>query len=227
MSSLAEMIRIRTRVSSWRQRQEHTTIYRQFKDFTMIDQPTYIANLELARRVRKVSGCVVECGVWRGGMSAGIASVLGNGREYFLFDSFEGLPQAKEIDGKAALEWQGNKNDPRYLDNCSAPPDFAQKAMTMAGTSRFHLHPGWFDKTLPGFTPPGPIALLRLDGDWYDSTMTCLDHLFDHVPPNGMIILDDYYTWDGCSRATHDFLAKRSAMERIRNRGDVCYIVKQ
>lgn len=44
----------------------------------------------------------MECGVWRGGMIASISEILGNNREYYLFDSFEGLPQAKEIDGIAA-----------------------------------------------------------------------------------------------------------------------------
>ena len=56
--------------------------------------------------------------------------------------------------------------------------------------------------------------------------MICLESLFDRVPEQGIIILDDYYAWDGCSRALHDFLSRRSATERIRSLGDVCYLIK-
>jgi O-methyltransferase len=227
MSRLGDLYdRSRNRVAYWRQHKELAAIFHQFREYTMIAERTYITNLELAKLARNIPGCVVECGVWRGGMSAGMATLLGDERAYFLFDSFEGLPPAQEIDGKAALEWQGNKNDPNYLDNCSASPEIAEKAMRMAGVRNVQLCKGWFEQTLPTFIPPCQIALLRLDGDWYSSTTVCLDNLFDRVAPKGLILLDDYYTWDGCSRALHDFLSRRSAVERIRNRGDVCYIVK-
>lgn len=91
----------------------------------------------------------------------------------------------------------------------------------------FHLRKGWFTQTLPEFKPPAPIALLRLDADWYDSTMICLEALFNHVASGGLILLDDYYTWDGCSRALHDFLSNCAATERIMAVGDVCYLIKR
>ena len=85
---------------------------------------------------------------------------------------------------------------------------------------------GWFHETLTTFTLPEPIALLRLDADWYDSTMVCLENLFDRVAPGGLVVLDDYFAWDGCSRALHDFLSRRSAAEKIRSLGETCYLVK-
>lgn len=69
----------------------------------MITADDYVENLRLARWVGQVRGSIIECGTWRGGMIAGIADVLGRDRRYYLFDSFEGLPPAKEIDGAAAL----------------------------------------------------------------------------------------------------------------------------
>ena len=117
---------------------------------------------------------------------------------------------------------------PYYYDNCAAPVEFARQAMELARAKSFKLIPGWFSETLLGFEPPEPIALLRLDGDWYDSTIVCLKHLFDFVAQNGIIILDDYYTWDGCSRALHDFLSERKASERIRSyNSSVCYLLKE
>jgi O-methyltransferase len=192
----------------------------------MVPPDVFVSNLILTERVSTVPGCIIECGVWRGGMSAGIAIVLGPHRQYFLFDSFEGLPPAKEIDGKAALRWQQDKQSISYYDNCSASPEYARHVMNLSGIRSFELVKGWFDTTLPEFSLPTSIALLRLDCDWYDSVMVCLESLFDHVTPGGLILLDDYYVWDGCSRALHDFLARRSATERIRNLGDICYLQK-
>jgi O-methyltransferase len=202
-------------------------IYAQVRSFTMVDEGAFCDNLQLAERVRSIPGSVVECGVWRGGMSAGIACLLGNSRDYYLFDSFVGLPEVQSIDGPAAIAYQQNTSSPTYYDNCSAPAEFAQKAMNLVGANRYYLIPGFFDKTLPEFNLEGNIALLRLDGDWYKSTIICLQYLFEKVAEGGLIIIDDYYTWDGCSRAVHDFLSSRSARERIRSLNSVAYIVKE
>lgn len=192
----------------------------------MIPPALYAKNLQLAESVRHLPGCVVECGVWRGGMSAGLASVLGPDRNYFLFDSFEGLPPAQEIDGERAMKWQRDTASPSYYDNCSASEGFAREAMKLAGVQSAHFHPGWFKDTLPHFESTEPICLLRLDGDWYESTMQCLTYLFDRVTPGGLIVLDDYYAWDGCSRALHDYLSSHGAQERIRSLDDICYMIK-
>jgi hypothetical protein len=88
-------------------------IYKKYRDFTMIPEGGFVQNLRLVESVRHISGCVVECGVWRGGMSAAMALLLGPDRTYYLFDSFEGLPPAKAIDGEAANHWQCDSEDPR------------------------------------------------------------------------------------------------------------------
>lgn len=200
-------------------------IYRKYREHTMIVEKTYIRNLVLASQQKEVEGCIVECGVWRGGMIAGIADVLGGERDYFLFDSFQGLPPAKPIDGKAAAAWQADKESPWYHDNCTAAISTAEKAMKMSSAQRVHIVPGWFEQTLPIFQAPQPIALLRLDGDWYDSTMCCLSNLHKQMAKNGIIILDDYYAWDGCSRAVHDFLSRQGLTWRVRQfDNDVCYV---
>ena len=67
---------------------------------------------------------------------------------------------------------------------------------------------------------------MRLDGDWYESTTQVLNSLFKRVNSGGLIIIDDYYTWDGCSKATHDFLSGAQCQERIREYKGVCYIQK-
>lgn len=203
-------------------------VFRKFRNFTMIPAMTYMRDLAVVEKYGVVPGIVVECGVWKGGMIAGIASILGPRREYFLFDSFEGLPEAKAIDGEKALNWQANKNSPTYHDNCSAPVEVAKQAMELAAARSYRTIEGWFEDSLSRFTPDQPIAILRLDADWYDSTMTCLRQLYPFVAEGGLIILGDYYAWDGCARALHDFLSESSSAGRIRQYdNDVCFLIKK
>jgi O-methyltransferase len=141
-------------------------------------------------------------------MIAGLADVLGAEREYFLFDSFQGLPPATPMDGQSAKAWQSNTQGPTYYDNCSAPIEFAERAMRLSCARNYKIEKGWFSDTLPKFSPPCPIAILRLDGDWYESTTVALENLVKYVAHEGIVVIDDYYARDGCSRAVHDFLSR-------------------
>jgi len=201
-------------------------LYNKYYDYTMIPEVNYVINLELADKyVKNIEGDIVECGVWKGGMIAGIAEVLGNNRTYYLFDSFEGLPEVKEIDGEAAKEWQQNITGENYHDNCRAAIEDAETAMKQANCN-YRLIKGWFNETLPKFEIHSNIALLRLDGDWYESTMDCLKHLYPRLTERGLLLIDDYFSWDGCSRAVHDYLSEINSISRIRTYGDICYIIK-
>ena len=202
------------------------SIYKRYRTFTMIPPYEYESNLLLCELKAPATGCIVEAGVWRDGMSAGLADIL-PGRVHYLFDSFEGLPPAKEIDGEAALRWQQDTTAPDYYDNCSAERSFAESAMAMSGAGQVNIVPGWFNETVSKFQPPEPIAVLRLDGDWYESTMDCLTALYPHVMQGGLIILDDYFAWDGCALALHDYLSQHKLAERIEKFGGVCHIVKR
>lgn len=208
-------------------------LYLRFRNFTMIPFRGYIANIELVRRfARRVPGAVVECGTWKGGMAAGMVLATRHLRTYHFFDSFAGLPDAKPIDGEAALRWQSQVGSETYHQNCRAEFDefVALMNATLGDTRRVSIHRGLFQHTVWEFAASKPrIAILRLDGDWYDSTMTCLQALYDEVEPGGLIILDDYHTWDGCARAVHDFLSSRALPSRIHQSllGRFAYIVKR
>lgn len=216
---------IQRRFRSAKQQKEMLDIYERYKNFTMIPVGAYFANLRVVQDYRNVAGCVVECGVWKGGMSAGMAHLLGPDRQYFLFDSFEGLPPANaELDGAAAVAYQADPSGKDYHDNCTAPQEDADAAMRLSGAPRYTLVKGWFENTLPSYRFPEPIAILRLDGDWYESIMTCLQTLVPHLAPGAVVILDDYGTWDGCSRAVHDYLSQTKSTARIRSPHDVAVI---
>lgn len=202
-------------------------LYEVFKSYTMIPRKVFLGNLELVKQFESIEGCVVECGVWRGGMISAIAKVLGDNRKYYLFDSFEGLPSARKIDGESALRWQRDKESPLYFNNCKTEEKYAREAMALSGTKNYKIIEGWFSKTLPKSKFHHNIAILRLDSDWYEPTMECLVALYDDVVSGGVIIIDDYYAWDGCAKAVHRFLAmKRDVSKLYQNQEGICYILK-
>ncbi len=190
----------------------------------MLPKSWYIGNLHLSARVKNIAGAIVECGTWRGGMIAGIADVLGPDRKYYLFDSFEGLPPAREIDGEAAMAWSKDVNGPYYFNNCRASEDEARQTMGLSRARQFATVKGWFENTLPT-AKVGLIALLRLDADWYDSTKQILDNFAQMVVPGGLILVDDYYVFDGCTRAVNEYAAARNWKLRQYWRGEVCYVI--
>jgi O-methyltransferase len=209
-------------------------LFYKYRARTMIRLRTYAENLAimkiaLASQSLK-NGAVVECGTWKGGMAAGMIEIGGAERRYYFFDSFEGLPSAKEIDGPAANQWQAGVTSPAYYDNCKASIEDFRHTIAMTGCSSnvVEIHKGFFENTLPAFNCP-PIAVLRLDADWYESTMMCMEKFWNHVLPGGLILVDDYYAWEGCAKAIHEFLAKRQAPERISQGpiGRVAFIFKE
>jgi O-methyltransferase len=205
-------------------------IHEKYRTESLLPGLRYIRNLELAERFRSTPGCIVECGVWRGGMIAGLAELLGPEREYFLLDSFEGLPPVAEIDGAFAIEWQKPENAHKNFNNAKAPFEAAEAAMKKSGVPRYSIVKGWFRDTLPNFKPAQQIALLRLDADLYESTSTCLEYLYPLLADDAVVIIDDYYDWEGCARAVNEFLARiqvSSAVPCLRQfDDDVCYFQK-
>ena len=214
--------RVRRRISELPVRvrnRDQFRLQRKYAQRSMIPPMVFVDNLLLAKEVTHVPGSVVECGTWRGGMIAALAEELRTGpdREFVLLDSFEGLPAATQVDGETALQWQRDGTSAFYYDNCRAEMEEAQESMRMAQVDA-RLIKGWFDETVPMYAAETPrIALLRLDADWYESTMTCLRHLFPLVLTGGLVIVDDYGFWDGCTRALHEYLSKTDAAEPIRS----------
>jgi O-methyltransferase len=201
-------------------------LYSKYKHNTMLDHDAYIRNLALAGSVTS-PGCVIECGVWKGGSSAGMAEVLGPDREYFLFDSFQGHVDPQPIDGPAAFAWQAEKDGPWYFNNAVVGPEEAEAAMQSSGARHYRLVKGWFKDTLAAFTPPSPIAVLRIDCDWHAPTTTCLRALFPHVADDGIMIADGYPDWDGYARAIHEYLAGYEGVARLKLfQNKLYYVVK-
>ena len=184
---------------------------------------------------KKIPGAFVECGVWKGGCSALMAEAAkkgGEGRLTWMFDSFEGLPQPTEIDGAEAKKMARNRiaGEMKPIGELVGTLENTQTILEKFKIDRTKVRivKGWFQDTLPkNRAGIGPIALLRLDGDWHESTRTCLENLFDQVVPGGYIIIDDYGHWEGCKKAVDAFLsARRLNVELIKAGYAVVYFQK-
>lgn len=196
--------------------------------YTMVPKPAirFAAEQANAAVARDAGGVIVECGTWRGGSSMAmlLAQRAAFGRvicPVYLLDSFAGLPEATERDGPLARAWQSNQQGDTY-DNCTASRADVETNLIAMGFARgeYEIVPGWFAETAPALARDlgsDSIALLRLDGDWYDSTLCCLQSLEPLVKIEAMVIVDDYYWWDGCARATHDYLSHGDFPYRLRS----------
>jgi len=167
----------------------------------------------LAKKVciDNIPGNFVECGVEKGGSTALLAAVLTRyskqPRLLYAFDSFQGLPKPSEFDryqgvSAESLGWtQGS---------CAAPESSVLNLCAKLGVSDVvRTVKGYFQDTLPQFrNSVGVIALLHMDGDWYESTKVILEQLFDRVVNDGFIQVDDYGDWEGCKKALHEFEEK-------------------
>lgn len=147
-----------------------------------------------------IPGDFVECGVFAGSQVAAMAKAMLDAgdvaRRVHLFDSFQGIPAGGEHDAT----W----THPAGTSACSR--DAVRAHMREWGVPEDFLvwHPGWFQDTVP-VANIERIALLRLDGDLYESTLVCMEHLYPRVTPGGWVIVDDYGL-PGCRKAVNQFL---------------------
>ena len=164
----------------------------------------------------QVPGDFVETGVWRGGaciMARAVLMTYGvTDRRVIVCDSFEGLPPP---------------NSEAYPSDAGSDfhtfPDLAVSLeQVKANFSKYDLLDdqvvflkGWFRDTMP-MVPSEQIAVLRLDGDMYESTIDPLRQLYDRIPAGGFVIVDDYHVVPAAKQAVHDFLDERRIPVNLR-----------
>ncbi len=184
---------------------------------------------------KNIEGAYVECGVWKGGAVGIMAKAnLTHGksrRPLHLFDAFDDIcaPDA-ELDGEKAIIDMQAYTTLKNKDEMKGQLEAVKGAYDSLGghgtidvcknmfenilhypSSSIHYHKGWFQDTIPAdHQQIDKIAILRLDGDWYASIKVCLDYLYDKVVPGGLIVIDDYGHYEGCTKAVDEFLESRN-----------------
>lgn len=152
-----------------------------------------------------VPGDLIETGVWRGGSCIFMRGVLAahgiTDRVVWVADSFEGLPKPSEeypADHEATAFWE---YDELAVSREEVSANFAKYGLL---DDQVQFLKGWFKDTLPT-APIERIAVLRLDGDMYDSTIQALKALYPKLSIGGYVIVDDYGDVPACKEAVGDF----------------------
>jgi hypothetical protein len=165
---------------------------------------------------RGVPGDFVETGVWRGGcviFMRAVLKVLGvEGRKIWAADSFEGLPAPDPVLFPKEAEAFNSAAMTKYYNRLAVGLEEVKRnfaAYELLDDTTVFLK-GWFKDTLPT-APIQSLALMRLDGDYYESTRQALDSLYDKLSIGGYVIVDDYGEdhWTDCRRAVDEFRKER------------------
>ncbi len=191
-------------------------IVNRVNEFTMTGPERLQAFIYAVRYVVEngIQGSIVECGVWRGGSMMAAALTLkelgDESRDLYLYDTYEGMSAPTEADGQNAIAtFAQRKLSADTSDWCRSPREEVEQNLVGTGYPREKLHfiQGKVEDSLPAYAPVGPIAILRLDTDWYESTRQELLHLYPKLVSRGVLIIDDYDTWQGSRAAVDEFLA--------------------
>lgn len=214
--------------------------------FTLYEQAAYCEK-------NNIEGDYVECGVWKGGAVGVMAKAnldFGKQRRNLrLFDVFDNIcPPDAAVDGERAIvdtmKITGFMDESKMKGQLESM-DGAYDLYGGHGTIEIckdllenkigypaeyvHFHKGWFQDTIPAsLAEIDKIAILRLDGDWYASVKVCLENLYDKVSPGGLVIIDDYGLYEGCTKAVDEFLQGRNIKTFLSYSRVHCrYFVKQ
>jgi O-methyltransferase len=164
---------------------------------------------------RRIPGDFIETGVWRGGACILLRAVLKaygvTDRRVWLADSFAGLPPPDPE------RFPADRGDTLYTYSALAisletvRENFARYGLL---DEQVVFLKGWFRDTLPT-AQIAKIAILRLDGDLYESTIQPLSYLYDRVSTGGFVIVDDYHVFPNCRAAVTDFRQSRQIVDRM------------
>jgi len=186
------------------------------KPLTMTS-PNRLAGVALGMKYiasNEIEGDVVEAGVWAGG-SIGAAALIGMKdsvpRKYWLYDTFEGMSRPSIEDTPEALnKYLATKHsDSEGSSWCEVNESQVRTNLISLGVdiSQCNFVAGAVEKTLVTGPLPERIALLRLDTDWYESTLIELKVLFPRLVSGGVLIIDDYGHWQGARRAVDEYFS--------------------
>ena len=131
-----------------------------------------------------------------------------NDRVLWVFDTFAGLPEPTPDDPDYEIA-------SLYTGTCvGSLEDVTDSFQRLGIADRAMFVKGLFQETLPDARVQ-QVAVLHIDGDWYESVKTCLDYLYDKVSPGGVIQIDDYGFWKGARKALHEFFDARAIAPKL------------
>jgi hypothetical protein len=161
---------------------------------------------------RGVPGDLIEAGVWRGGaaifMRGALKAYSVSDRLVWAADSFEGLPKPDPDRFPLEARVQSGPVIQNAYHNLAVSLEEVRRnfAAYRLMDDQVKFLKGWFKDTLPT-APISKLSLIRIDGDFYESTRDGLNHLYDRLSVGGYVIIDDYGedSWTYCRKAVDEF----------------------
>ncbi len=216
---------------------EFNEIFYKSRDFTLTSvERAYVLYKAIEYISKfKISGDIVECGVWKGGSIIISAMTLmkenNRSRKIYLYDTFEGMAEPTDVDRMAANDFPAKemwnklkrKNDNIWM--CYSSLKEVRKNVFSSGYPKknFIFIKGKVEDTIPK-TIPEKISLLRLDTDWFESTRHELVYLFPKLSKGGILIIDDYGHWKGAKKAVDEYF-KDNNIKILLNRIDCTGVI--
>jgi hypothetical protein len=162
-----------------------------------------------------VPGDLMEAGVWRGGaviLMRGVLAAYGvQDRKVWVADSFQGLPPADGRDFTQDLTGDLSEHEELAVSLEQVKSNFSRYDLL---DDQVEFLEGWFKDTLPA-APIDALSVLRLDGDYYESTIQTLEALYDKVSVGGFVLVDDYLHLEACRQAVNDYRTAFSIDDEI------------
>ena len=186
------------------------------KPYTMTSTECLWSTLIAVRHVvrNRIAGAFVECGVWRGGQAALAAHGFQSEsdlRDIWLFDTFAGMTKPTDVDvnvfGKSSMKAYeaGRKGEINTWAYASLEEVRGTLGRTGYPADKLHFVKGPVEQTLRAQPLPDRIAILRLDTDWYESTLDELNILYPRLEAGGILMIDDYGHYAGARKAVDEY----------------------
>jgi hypothetical protein len=179
---------------------------------------------------RPIPGDLIETGVWRGGATILMRAILKvyevTDRIVWVADSFEGLPEPDPRKFPVESKFHRDPLMKEFYRNFAASLEDVKRNFAAYGLLDNHVKflKGWFKDTLP-HAPIAKLAVMRLDGDYYESTMDALTNLYDKLSIGGYVIIDDYGqdAWTNCRQAVDEFRSRHGITDETVRVDSSCY----
>ena len=195
-----------------------------------------LAQVAINNEKRRIEGLIIEAGCAMGGSAITLASAKSKDRMFFVYDIFGMIPPPSEKDGRDVHE--------RYKVIAGG------KSPGIGGNLYYGYEKNLYDKVLQSFADVGlevkennvflikglfkdtlnvesPVSLAHIDCDWYDSVLTCLNRIEQHLVRGGTLVIDDYYNWSGCRAAVQKYFENKDRNSYHFTKKSALHIVKR
>lgn len=190
-----------------------------------------LSHYEIYKMIKEVPGEIIECGVFKGASYLRFAmfrEIFGNpfSKKIIGFDTFSKFPETTFQDD--------NKARNKFISSAGSDSISKEQLLKILDNKGLNKHvdliEGDITETVPSYVKANPelkISLLNLDTDIYEPAVTILEHLYPKITKGGILMLDDYGTHPGETKAVDEYFKNKTVeIKKFSFAMTPCYIIK-